>query len=350
MSKRSRFALPSSQAGFSRQLKSPCVYRSTVVVRSRCGQVTFGKELFLTRCWSNLGARSQKEASLKSYGVRRYDQSDSDTHGVYDSMNDYDSLPPPLQRAITTRDSAVKPFDKTIDSFDVSWTIVEGNLKELLGTIDVFDTNDQAKALALWQQSPPVKHRYHLDIVRRLHNFLSAAVAHLDHSRRAATLFKRLAPDSYRACCDRQDCLDERLNFLIAIRDFSLHAGTHASVLTLQGTEAGTFSGRVGFNVSAMLAEQEARLASVRTNRHKAAATAAVNRLKTAGSMVEIRPLVADYYERVQAHRSWLRKELIDVHARLSADLAQWASADDRPAVVQYFIDHPIPVYGKSDS
>ncbi len=181
-------------------------------------------------------------------------------------MNDFDSLPQPLQRAITARDKAMKPFHPTIESLDVSWTIVEGDLIELLSTIDVFDTNDQAKAVALWHQSPPVKHRYHLDIVRRFHNFLGAAVAHLDHSRRAAALLRRLAPDSYRAYCEKHDRLDGRLEFLVAIRDFSLHAGTHASVLTLQGTEAGTFCGRVGFSVSPMLAEQEARLASAVRN------------------------------------------------------------------------------------
>jgi len=261
-------------------------------------------------------------------------------------VNDFDSLPLPLQRAIAARDAAVKPFHPTIESLDVSWTIVEGNLRELLSTIEMFDTNDQAKAVALWKQKPPVKHRYHLDIVRRFHNVLSAAVAHLDHSRRAAALLRRLAPDSYLACCEWQDRLDERLDFLIAIRDFSLHAGTHASVLTLHGTEAGTFIGRVRFSVGPMLAEQETRLASARTKREKEAATAAISRLKTAGSTVEMRPLITDYYAQVKEHRSWFRKELINVHARLSADLARWASPDDRAAVVQYFIDHPIPVYG----
>src|SRR5262249_28204986 len=53
-------------------------------------------------------------------------------------MTDFDSLPMPLQRAIATRDAAVKPFMATIESLDVSWTIVRGNLGDLLGTIDVF--------------------------------------------------------------------------------------------------------------------------------------------------------------------------------------------------------------------
>lgn len=264
-------------------------------------------------------------------------------------MSDFDSLPPPLQRAIVARDAGVKPFGVTIDYLDVSWTIVVGNLGELLRTVEMFDTDDQAKAIALWKLDPPVKRRYHLDIVRRFHNVLSAVVAHLEHSRRASALLKRLEPDRHRECRERQDRLNERLKLLVAIRDFSLHAGTHESVLTLQGTEAGTFVGRVGFSIGPMLAEQEARLASARTKREKEAATAAIHRLSTAGSTVEMRPLITDYYEQVNEHRSWLRKELINVHERLSNDLARWASPDDRAAVVQHYIDHPIPVYGSPE-
>lgn len=262
-------------------------------------------------------------------------------------MNDSDSLPLPLQRAIAARDAALKPFHPTIQALDVSWVIVEGNLQELISTIEVFDTDDQAKAIALWKHKTPVKHQYHLDIVRRFHNVLSAAVADVDHSRRAAALLRRLAPDSYLAWRARQDRLDKRLDFLVAIRNFSLHAGTHQSVLTLRGTESGTFIGRVGFSIGPMLAEQEARLASARTRHEKEAATAAISRLKTAGSTVEMRPLITQYYEQVKEHRSWLRQELLDVHARLSADLTRWASPDDRSAVAQHFVDHPIPVYGK---
>src|SRR5262245_30039563 len=98
-------------------------------------------------------------------------------------MTDFDSLPMPLQRAIATRDAAVKPFMATIESLDVSWTIVRGNLGDLLGTIDVFAADDEARAIALWREPPQVKHRYHLTVVRTFHNFLSAAVAHLEHSK-----------------------------------------------------------------------------------------------------------------------------------------------------------------------
>lgn len=261
-------------------------------------------------------------------------------------MSDFDSLPPPLQRAIVARDAGVKPFRQTIDSLDVSWTIVVGNFRELLDTIEKFDTDDQAKAVAQWKLTPPVRRQYHLEIVRRFHNVLSAVVAHMEHSRRAAALFRRLEPDRYRECCERQDRLDEGLNFLVAIRDFSIHAGTHESVLTLQGTEAGTLVGRVRFSIGPMLAEQEAKLASARAKREKEAATAAISRLKTAGSTVEMRPLITDYYERVKEHRSWFREALIKMHERLSNDLAWWASPDDRAAVVQHYIDHPIPVIG----
>ena len=214
----------------------------------------------------------------------------------------------------------------------------------------MFDTNDPRKPVALWTKDPPAKHEYHLEIVRRFHNVLSAAVAHLGHSRRAAALLKHLARESHLACRERQDRLDERLAFLVAIRDFSLHAGTHTSVLTLQGTEAGTFIGRVGFSVGPVLAEQEARLASMRTKREKESISAAISRLKATGSTVEIRPLVADYYVQMQEFRTWLRNELLTVRQRLSADLARWATPEDRPAVVQYFVDHPIPVYGKGDA
>lgn len=263
-------------------------------------------------------------------------------------MTDIDSLPPPLRRAITARDAAVEPFHRTIDSLDVSWGIVRGNLKELLTTLDVFDTDDQARAVALWGQKPQAKHQYHCEIVRRLHNLLSAAVGHLDHTRRAATLFRRFVPDSYQTYCQKQELLDDRLRFLVVIRDFSIHTGAHQSVLELRGTAAGTLVGRVGFSVRPLLSEQQARLASARSRREKAAATAAIQQLETAGITVEIRPLASDCYEQMNEHRIWFRQELIRIHELLSNDLARWAPPDDRTAVVQYFIDNPIPVYGTS--
>jgi hypothetical protein len=60
---------------------------------------------------------------------------------------DFDALPPPLQRTILKRDAAIKPFHLAIESLDVSWTIVNGNLRELVAVMDVFDTDDQAKAV-----------------------------------------------------------------------------------------------------------------------------------------------------------------------------------------------------------
>lgn len=263
-------------------------------------------------------------------------------------MTDFASLPPPLQRAITARDIALEPFHPTIDSLDVSWGIVKGNIAELLATLDVFDTDDSARAAALWHQTPPIKHKYHLDIVRRLHNVLSAAVAHLEHTRRVASLVKRFAPDIYQMYCQRQDRLDERLGFLTAIRDFSIHAGAHQSALTLRWTTEGTMIGRVGFSVRPILAEQRAKLASARSQREKNATAAAIQRLEAAGTTVEIRPLISDYYEQVNEHRTWIRQELVRLHDRLSNDLARWAAPLDRAAVLQYFIDNPIPVYGKT--
>src|SRR5262249_16315405 len=147
----------------------------------------------------------------------------------------------PLQRAIATRDAAVKPFMATIESLDVSWTIVRGNLGDLLGTIDVFAADDEARAIALWREPPQVKHRYHLTVVRTFHNFLSAAVAHLEHSKRAATLLKRFDAETYREYLQRHDTLLAHLELLVHIRDFSIHSGTHQSVLTLKGTEYGAF-------------------------------------------------------------------------------------------------------------
>jgi len=263
-------------------------------------------------------------------------------------VTDIDSLPPPLQRAIAARDAGVEPFNRTIDSLHVSWRIVEGNLNELLATLDMFDTNDQVRATSMWRQTPPAKQRYHCEIVRRLHNLLSAAVAHLDHTRRAATLFKRFVPESYQDYCRKQDLLDDRLGFLIVIRDFSIHTGTHESVLQLRGTAEGTMVGRVGFSVRPLLSEQQARLATARSRREKAAASAAIKQLETAGTTVEIRPLIFDCYEQMNEHRIWFRQELIRVHELLSNDLGRWASPQDRAAVVQYFVDNPIPVYGNS--
>lgn len=162
-------------------------------------------------------------------------------------MADFDSLPAPLQRAIVARDAAVEPFSPTIDSLDVSWGIVNGNLAELLATLAVFDTDDPLRAAAFWQRPHPEKHSYYCEVVRRLHNVLSAAVAYLDHTRRAAALLKRFAPHEFQAYSDRQAVLEERLGFLIAVRDFSIHCGAHQSVLTLRQTTEGTMVGRVGF-------------------------------------------------------------------------------------------------------
>jgi hypothetical protein len=256
-------------------------------------------------------------------------------------VSDLASLPPALQRAIAARNAAVEPFSPTIDSLDVSWGIVSGNLRELVSTLDVFDTDDPGKAAALWHQPPPVKHRYHLEIVRRFHNLLSAAVAYLEHTRRASVLLKRFAPDTYTLYTDMQDRLEQRLGFLIAIRDFSIHSGAHQSVLALRGTTEGTLVGRVGFRVQPILSEQQAKLSSARSQRAKAAAVAAIS----FGETVEVRPLVADYDQQVNELRSRFRTELIRLHETLSNDLARWTAPDDRPAVVQYFIGHPIPVY-----
>jgi hypothetical protein len=44
----------------------------------------------------------------------------------------FDALPPPLQRTFLKRDAAMKPFHPAIESLDVSWTIVNGNLREHL--------------------------------------------------------------------------------------------------------------------------------------------------------------------------------------------------------------------------
>lgn len=260
-------------------------------------------------------------------------------------MTRLESLPPPLQRAVAARDRGVEPFSPAIETLDVSWEIVQGNIGELFATIGLFDTDDQGKATALWQQDPAANHRFHLDIVRRFHNVLSAALAHVEHSRRAAALFKRLAPDSFQAYEDRQAGLDHRLGFAVTIRDFSIHAGVHASVLTLQATDAGTFQGRVGFDVKPILAEQERKRLAGRNRGEKEAAAIAIEHLTAAGSTIEIRALVAEFYSHILDQRQWLRAELINVHERLSNDLARWATEEDRAAVIQYFIDHPIPVY-----
>jgi hypothetical protein len=113
----------------------------------------------------------------------------------------------------------------------------------------------------------------------------------------------------------------------------------------LKGGEAGTFCGRVGFVVAPLLAEQNAKLASARSRNERASASLAIERFQAAGNTVEIRPLVTDYYRYLKEYRNWLRKELVNVWSCLSADLERWASEDDRPAVIHYYIDNPIPVF-----
>lgn len=260
-------------------------------------------------------------------------------------MTKLHSLPLPLQRAIAARDKGVEAFSPAIETLDVSWAIVEGNISELLATLDLFDTDDHRKATAMWQRDPATTHRFHLDLVRRFHNVLSAALAHVEHSRRASSLFKRRAPEAFQTYQDRQHDLDQRLAFATIIRDFSIHAGVHASVLTLQGTSTGTFEGRVGFSAEPILAEQTRKLSTGRNKEEKAAATSAIGRLTAAGSTIEMRPLVAELYSSVLDQRRWLRAELIKVHERLSNDLAGWAAEADKAEVIQYFIDNPIPVY-----
>jgi hypothetical protein len=174
-------------------------------------------------------------------------------------MIEFELWPEALRRAVATRDAAVKPLMSTIESLDVSWTVVQGNFGELMKTIDAFAGRDSATTIAVWKQSPLAKHRYHLEVVRRFHNFLSAAVAYLYHSERSLRKFKALVGETYAEWQQRHDTVRDHLYFLEHLRDFSIHSGTHQSVLTLRFTEAGQPFGEVGFSVQPVLADLEAK-------------------------------------------------------------------------------------------
>jgi len=64
---------------------------------------------------------------------------------------------------------------------------------------------------------------------------------------------------------------------------------------------------------------------------------------------IETRPIANDYYAAADAHRVWFRKELVDLYFRASNDLARWAPEAERPAIRQFFIDNPIPVFGEKE-
>jgi hypothetical protein len=263
-------------------------------------------------------------------------------------MIEFDQWPVVLKRAVEVRDAKVKPIMATLESLDVSWTIVQGNLGDLAQTMDMFAGEDQEKTIALWRQPPLVKHNYHLRVVRVFHNFLSSAVAYIYHLDRATKRFKPVAGTLFDEWHRRQKTVRDRLHFLEHLRDFSLHNGTHQSALTLRFTESGEPFGQVGFSVPPVLADLEAR--NPRDNNEKLSLQDSIARLKAETSgIVEIRPVAEEYYHAAAAHREWFRKELLNLYSELSNDLARWAPPADRAAIEQLFIENPIPVYGRSE-
>ena len=263
-------------------------------------------------------------------------------------MIEFDQWPVALKRAVEVRDAKVKPIMATLESLDVSWTVVQGNFSDLAQTIDMFAGGDREKTIVLWRQPPPVKRNYHLGVVRVFHNFLSAAVAYIYHLDRATKRFKPVAGSLFDEWRRRQKTVRDRLHFLEHLRDFSIHNGTHLSALTLRFNESGEPFGQVGFSVPPVLADLEAR--NPRGNDEKLSLHDSIARLKAETSgIVEIRPVAEEYYHAAAAHREWFRKELLDLYSELSNDLARWAPLADRAAVEQFFIENPIPVYGKSE-
>jgi len=255
-----------------------------------------------------------------------------------------EDLPLPVQRTILRRDAEVRPLLDAVSEIDLSWTIVQGNAKELLETTAMW-SGSHAQSRGLWTDQG-AKFHYHRLVIRRLHNFLSAATAQIAHLTRQSRNFRKFDSALYTEFVGRKEALDRQLALLIEVRDYSEHAGPHHSVLILQGTTGGGLVGFVGLQLTAFV--EDLKHKATRAARAKLA-LALITEPKA--DPIDISTLVNEYYAGMTAHRQWFRERLLALYSTLSNDLPRWALSDaDRQAVIEWRDANPIPVHRGSET
>jgi primosomal protein N'' len=250
-----------------------------------------------------------------------------------------EDLPFAVQRTILRRDAEVRPILDAVSEIDLSWTIVQGNANELLETTSMW-SGSHPKSRSLWTGAT-AKFHYHRLVVRRLHNFVSSATAHIAHLTRQSRHFRKFDIPLYSEFVARKKAFDTQLALLLEVRDYSEHGGPHHSVLILQGTTDGGLVGIVGLRLAAFV--EDLKQKATRTPRAKLALTVISTLRKDS---VDISTLVNKYYASITAHREWFRERLLALYGTLSNDLPHWAISEaDWNAVVAWQDANPIPVY-----
>jgi hypothetical protein len=244
---------------------------------------------------------------------------------------DFDDLPPHIQAAIKRRDAVTRPVHEAIDALDLTWEITGGNLGEL----------DQA--LRTWEgdgwrnihEDGAAQHRYHRQVLRLFHNFLSSALSAVEHAKGIVAELKGVAPDHLSdEFADRRDGLEGSAHYrlLDCLRDYAIHRGHHSTVLVLRGVQTelgdGGLAGSVCLDLKRFLGylDIEAKRGSKKGIRETR---------RVAGALPEhpeIRGILEKYFEEVGDLLRWLRQALLDVNtAAYARPMAHWA-AEAHPA------------------
>lgn len=254
-----------------------------------------------------------------------------------------EDLPYPVQRTILRRDAEVRPVLDAVSEIDLSWTIVQGNARELLETTAMW-SGSHPQSRSLWTDVR-AKFDYHRLVIRRLHNFLSSATAQIAHLTRQSRHFRKFDAALYTEFVERREALDKQLALLIEVRDYSEHGGPHHSVLMLQGTTDGGLVGVVGLHLAAFVEDLKQKATRAARARLALALISELGR-----DSVDISTLVNEYYVGITGHRQWFRERLLALHSTLSNDLPRWAlSETDRKVVIEWRDANPIPVYRGSE-
>ena len=183
---------------------------------------------------------------------------------------EWKDLPPHVQEAITRREAFTSPISTAIESLGFTWEIAGGNLAEIDRALKVWE-GDGWRAI---HNDAATKHRYHRDLLRLFHNFLSSAVAAVWHAERIVGGLKTVAPELSQGFKSRIAVVAASDAFLLLrqLRDYAIHTAHHPTVLKLQDASSPTgpvLVSKVCFEVEALRGHVEGEMTRARTTRKR---------------------------------------------------------------------------------
>jgi hypothetical protein len=212
---------------------------------------------------------------------------------------EFEDLPPHIREAIIRREAFTSPISSAIESLGFTWEIAGGNLAEIHRALTVWE-GDGWRGM---HNEGAAKHRYHRELIRLFHNFLSSAVSAVWHAKRIAGRLRNVARELSEGFKRRMAVVAASDAFLLLeqLRDYAIHTGHHLTVLVLQGASTPTGAvmvPKVCFEVEVLRGHVQAEMPRARATRKRDELQHVLGLLDTLKTP-EMRHIVQSYHKDV---------------------------------------------------